>query len=220
MIYDDRRAHFVFSDKSALILHPNGDCFTLFSRNGQKLRQLVKYATNSAAKETSTGALSKLVLALQFFNSYGSEPIFARDEQLESETQITKLYKYTHASWPGIENMDEYLTQTADGNFQLRSSDEEDLATVTLSANGFQVMCSYLCLLPYKKPQWVEVNDLNRSQMSALQSESAVMRSHVSAKRMKMAYEYTRVTQVFTINSVPPCWVFPVSLLVHAFLSR
>ena len=34
VIYDDKRAHFIFSDKTALILHPNGDCFTLFSRNG------------------------------------------------------------------------------------------------------------------------------------------------------------------------------------------
>ena len=64
VIYDDKRAHFIFSDKTALILHPNGDCFTLFSRNGQKIRQLVRYATNSAAKETSSGALSKLILAL------------------------------------------------------------------------------------------------------------------------------------------------------------
>jgi len=38
VIYDDRRANFVFSDRSALILHPNGDCFTLFSKSGQKMR--------------------------------------------------------------------------------------------------------------------------------------------------------------------------------------
>ena len=76
-------------------------------------------------------------------------------------------------------------------------------------------MCSFLCLLPYKKPQWVEINDLDRSQMSVAQSEG--MRSQMTARRMKMAYEYTRVTQVFTISSVPPCWVYPVSLLVHAY---
>ena len=80
MLFDDNRANFVFSDKSALILHPNGDCFTLFSKNGQKMRQLVRYATNSAAKSTSSGALNKLILALQFFNTYGSEPILSRDE--------------------------------------------------------------------------------------------------------------------------------------------
>lgn len=99
----------------------------------------------------------------------------------------------------------------------LRSTDEEDLATVTLSSGGFQVMCSFLCLLPYKKPQWVEVTDLDKSSLSM---ESGLMRSTATAKRMKMAYEYTRVTQVFTISSVPPCWVYPVSLLIHAFTNR
>ena len=34
---------------------------------------------------------------------------------------------------------------------------------------------------------------------------------------MKMAYEYTRVTQVFTLSCVPPCWVYPVSLLIQAY---
>ena len=52
--------------------------------------------------------------------------------------------------------------------------------------------------------------------MSVAHSEG--MRSQMTAaRRMKMAYEYTRVTQVFTISSVPPCWVYPVSLLVHAY---
>ena len=48
--------------------------------------------------------------------------------------------------------MNDYLSRTEDGDVVLRSTDEEDLATVTLSSNGFQVMCSYLYLLPYKKP--------------------------------------------------------------------
>ena len=123
----------------------------------------MRYATNSAAKETSSGALSKLLLALQFFNSYCSVPIFARDEQLGRGLKIQKLFKHTHASWPGLENMGEYLECTSEGNFVLKSTDEEDLATVTLSSGGFQVMCSFLCLLPYKKPQWVEVTDLDKS---------------------------------------------------------
>lgn len=32
-----------------------------------------------------------------------------------------------------------------------------------------------------------------------------------------MAYEYTRVTQVFTLSQVPACWVYPVSILIHAY---
>lgn len=38
VIYEDSRAHFVFSDKTAIILHPKGDCFTYFARNGAKTR--------------------------------------------------------------------------------------------------------------------------------------------------------------------------------------
>ena len=37
---------------------------------------------------------------------------------------------------------------------------------------------------------------------------------------MKMAYEYARVTQVFTLGNVPQCWVYPVSLLVQAYCSE
>jgi len=218
VLYDDKRAHFVFSDRTAMILHPNGDCFTLFARNGSKIRQLVKYATNSAAKETSSGALSKLILALQFFNSYASEPILARDEQLEAENCFTKLYKYTSASWPGLDNLSDYLSHTEDGNFTIRSSDEEDLATVTLSASGFQVMCTFMCLLPYKKPQWIEVNDMDKSMMSAKVSDGGRSNyNSMTSRRMKMAYEYTRITQVFTLSAVPPCWIYPVSLLLQAY---
>jgi hypothetical protein len=46
LIYEDGRAHFVFSDRTAVILHPKGDCFTYFTKTGQKIRQLVKYAVN------------------------------------------------------------------------------------------------------------------------------------------------------------------------------
>ena len=38
VIFEDNRAHFVFSDKTALVLHPRGDCFTYYARNGQKTR--------------------------------------------------------------------------------------------------------------------------------------------------------------------------------------
>ena len=38
VVYWNDRAHFVFSDKTSLILHPGGDCFTYFKSNGQKVR--------------------------------------------------------------------------------------------------------------------------------------------------------------------------------------
>jgi hypothetical protein len=36
--FSNGRAHFVFSDKTSLILHPKGECFTYFQSNGKKLR--------------------------------------------------------------------------------------------------------------------------------------------------------------------------------------
>ena len=101
------------------------------------------------------------MLALQFFNTYDGEPVIARDEQLQPGQTVTKMFKYTQASWPGLENLSDYLTEDTEGNLTLRSTDDEGIATVTLSANGFQIMCTFLYLLPYKKPQWVEVGDLH-----------------------------------------------------------
>ena len=97
------------------------------------------------------------------------------------------MHKYTQASWPGMENLDEYITEDSEGNLTLRSTDEEGIASITLSANGFQVMCSFLYLLPFKKPKWIDVADLQASFMSATGS---VMSQPGSARRMKMAYEY------------------------------
>jgi hypothetical protein len=84
VIYEDTRAHFVFSDKTAIILHPKGDCFTYFARNGHKTRQMVKYAVNESLKESKVGALSKLLIALKFYNTYCEVgvPIITRDELL------------------------------------------------------------------------------------------------------------------------------------------
>jgi len=30
-----------------------------------------------------------------------------------------------------------------------------------------------------------------------------------------MAYEYARVTQIFSIARFPPCWTYPISLLME-----
>ena len=38
LCYADGRAHFVFTDKTSIILHPRGDCFTYFRKDGKKVR--------------------------------------------------------------------------------------------------------------------------------------------------------------------------------------
>lgn len=69
LVYENGRGHFVFTDKTSLILHPRGDCFTYFRRDGKKLRQMTKYAINGSVKSgrsaaESGGPLDKLNLAL------------------------------------------------------------------------------------------------------------------------------------------------------------
>ena len=58
VLYRDSRAHFVFSDNTAIILHEGGDCVTFFSKAGHKSRCLVKFVVNSTAKNDHTGVLN------------------------------------------------------------------------------------------------------------------------------------------------------------------
>ena len=73
LYHEDGRAHYVFTDKTSLIIHPNGDCFTYFKKDGKKLRQLVKFAI-------SGDPLEKLLLAIQLYNTYSDFPILSRPE--------------------------------------------------------------------------------------------------------------------------------------------
>jgi hypothetical protein len=44
------------------------------------VRQLIKFAVNSRVKESSRGGLSKLLVALKWYNMHASEPIIARED--------------------------------------------------------------------------------------------------------------------------------------------
>ncbi len=54
LIYEDGRSHYCFNDNTSLIIHPNGDCFTYFTKDGKKLRQLVRYAVNNSSVQALT----------------------------------------------------------------------------------------------------------------------------------------------------------------------
>jgi hypothetical protein len=142
---------------------------------------MVKYAVNNAAKETQVGALSKLLISLQFYNTYNEgTPVITREELLEEEgyPRVTKFFKYLEASWPGLENLSEYTWVDEQNNVHIRSTDDEQVCKVSLSSNGFQITVTYLHLLPSKKPSWVEVENT----------------SFGTSRRLKMAYEYAQVT--------------------------
>ena len=54
--------------------------------------------------------------------------------------------------------MADFISEEEDGSISLRSTDEDNVSSVTLSADGFSVLVSYLYLLQNKTPEWVEVD--------------------------------------------------------------
>eukprot|EP00347_Sterkiella_histriomuscorum_P020126 403339009 len=228
LAYEDGRSHYIFNDQTAIILHPKGDCFTYFSREGKKSRQLVKYAVSSSVRELENSSVvkgftiqDKLVLAVQFHNTYCDEPIMSRVEftQTKEDEKVVELYerqskfqKVTQVTWPGFDNWDEYITQDDQGNITLRSI-EQGVAEITLSANSFHLSISYQYMLPFKKPTWTQVTpDFDES---AIKSVIRDFSSKPDTKRMKMLYEYVKVKQFFSILRFPSRWCYPVSLLMQ-----
>lgn len=161
--YLDGRCHFVFTDQTSLILHPKGDCFTYFRKDGKKLRQLVKFAMSKTVsdKEVGTGPLPKLLLALQLYNTYYDEPIVSREELYQSQEVIEKQAKITKVTWPGLDNLDEYTWIDEHGHLHLRSI-EDELCEIVLSSNCLHIRVNFLYLLPNKKAKWTQVeNQMN-----------------------------------------------------------
>lgn len=181
--YEDKRAHFVFSDGTSLVLHPGGTCFTYFSKSGKKSRQLVKFAVNHLAKEDDTvsqsvasqshrslaqtqasqtarqmeasvGPLEKLLLAISLFNTYADVPIVARDEIFAGK-KTYKATALTKVHWPGMENLADYSSVDKDGNYILKSIDE-DLCEIVLSRDCLHFRVSYWQLTDNKEGHWVQ----------------------------------------------------------------
>ena len=111
------------------------------------------------------------------------------------------MFKQESVSWPGIDNLGEYISQDQEGNIHMISTDfvEGDdtscSAEIILSSNGFQLTVNYLLPLSSKKPEWTEI-DLNETARSIM-SQAGV------SKRLKMVYQHARVTQLFTILDFP-----------------
>jgi len=63
---------------------------------------LTKFAIKKA-----DSILDKLLLAIQFVNTYGDEPIPIREETFPERIQLP--YKLTQAVWPGQDNYLDYF---------------------------------------------------------------------------------------------------------------
>jgi hypothetical protein len=60
-------------------LHP-GECFTYFTPDGKKTRMLIKFAIKRA-----DSILEKVLLAINFVNTFGDEPIPLREESFPNK---------------------------------------------------------------------------------------------------------------------------------------
>ena len=85
----------------------------------------------------AAGPLEKLILAVQLFNTYTDVPLLNREEFYSNQQQINifqKSTKITHVTWPGEDNLDEFVWQDEQGNFHLKSIDE-GVCHIVLSSN-------------------------------------------------------------------------------------
>jgi hypothetical protein len=97
----------VFTDNTALIVHPQGNCLTFFSKAGHKTRALSKFVVNSTAKNDHTGCLfqqDKLAVCLKFYNQYTRHQLLIKRPDQEM-AQVGLFQKYTRATWPGRDNL-------------------------------------------------------------------------------------------------------------------
>ena len=124
----------------------------------------------------------------------------------------------TSAVWPGHLNFEEYVEQDQEGNLSLKTVDENQSAQLVLSKNGFSFTVSYLFMLPNKKPQWQELSqsNLKDSTLRNILNHSFASGSSKAPheKRLRMVYEYVRLTQIHSVNRFPQRWCYPLSLLI------
>ena len=179
---------------------------TFFSKSGAKTRSLINFVVNSTAKNDQSGgvanSLDKLAVAMKFFNHFTKgAPLISRHDFNNHE--LVRLFtKYKVACWPGSSNVAEYISEDEDGQVVLRSTDEDGVASIAVSADGFSVHVSYLHLLENKAPEWVEVDP-----------EASI--DSKSNRRLRMSYQYLRIHQVFCIGDVPDSWLYPLHLLLQ-----
>lgn len=209
VIFSDSRAHVVFDDGSALVLHQGGQFVTYFSPKGQVLRQVTSCSTYEVKE--------RLLLALELYNSLADNPIGIYGDQLYPVTQKDVKLTYFHWTCPNCiavidkhtnrELRRHYLTEeqsdlklmqvlrSGDGSLTVESLEKE--ARVTLNGSGLLLKVVFPMLLPSKKTQWLEKQGT-----------------------VKVAYEYATLTQVYSTAATPAIWQPVLKLLWICFLEE
>ena len=121
-----------------------------------------------------------------------------------------------------MDNVDEYSWIDEEGNFHLRSI-EDELCEVVLSANCLHVRVNFLYMLQNKKGKWV--TSAQNYQGQNFDDGVSENRSHVSRitqsvmsgnseRTMCMHYEYIRIEQIHSVAQIPSRWSYPLKLIL------
>eukprot|EP00743_Colponemidia_sp_Colp-15_P012364 GILK01014042.1.p1 GENE.GILK01014042.1~~GILK01014042.1.p1 ORF type:complete len:523 (+),score=66.46 GILK01014042.1:43-1569(+) len=188
ILYENGRVQVDCDDGSMLILHRQPTYCTHFSRNGQRLRQLVRFATHDA--------LPKIQFAMSFRNWASDSPIFD-NRFVSAQITYSTFVKLTHTRWAPVSQAASFIQHGDDASISIQSLDGN--VTITLSSNKQFVLVICPLLIPQASTAWCKLE-------SSDHEKSIVKRS----------YLYTKLEQCFHITSVPCRWQYPVYLLLNS----
>ncbi|CAI2364677.1 unnamed protein product [Moneuplotes crassus] len=183
VLYRNNRCNVVFSDGSAIILHPKGDCFTYFYENGEKARHFIAFPP------VKDRIKDKLVSSVDFYNKYCSNPIVLLEEAFEGKisqksSEIKKFYwKYDSNTQPVKHKSGTYSYSSINGYCKLK-----------LNPNKFIFCAEFLQKLPNKSLDWVSNGTSDK-------------------RKLKQVCKYALVKQYFSVNKVPEHFLFPAKVL-------
>jgi len=225
--FSDGRCHCVFDDKSAIIIQPKGQYFTYFYPSGEILRLTVK---NVIKKDTIN---AKLQTTLQCYNNFEDTPN-STINPYPTKAIILKDHKIIKSYW-SLHKPD--IRKKPDGTLKLKSIDS--YTSVSLSPNGRLFKVSYPMSLASKKPILTKNlptttkstahtpkhpnSDITTFTVTTTQSNTAPVLKYTPSSHnptVSMKYEYTRISQQFSIDDYPDRWSVALYLLWNRWLDQ
>ncbi|EWS72240.1 tetratricopeptide repeat protein (macronuclear) [Tetrahymena thermophila SB210] len=209
----DGRTHAQFNDKSGLILHREHECFTYFSKMGNKLRFMSKNIPCTESIEF------KVNLVFKNLNQYNDVPTIKSEKLYSDQEEILNSQKISSCIWS---------LNGEDTDFEI-----DDQGNII----------EYLQLIPKKKATWENKlnnydEDDNEDQIEGLNGERNAKNQLNSGNfdfhkdflqkynlkkqsdsqkankgKVKLAFPYIKMKKIYTIFSFPERWTLPLYLL-------
>ncbi|KAL4463887.1 hypothetical protein ABPG74_005824 [Tetrahymena malaccensis] len=233
--FQDGRTHAQFNDKSGLILHREHECFTYFSKLGNKLRFMSKNIPCTESIEY------KVNLVFKNLNQYNDVPTIKSEKLYSDQEEILNSQKISSCIW-SLNGEDTDFEIDDQGNISIISL--EGHSKLTLLKNKFIFIVEYLQLIPKKKATWENKinsydddneeeqsfqglngekhvrNQLNKGdfdfhkdflQKYNLKKQSDSQKANKG--RVKLAFPYIKMKKIYTIFNFPERWTLPLYLL-------